>query len=177
VRGLSASEQQANVGTWCNASVMGKVDSYQFNEWRRKNVRNCIIASPSRPSAFGQTSSRRGRALPRRWGQGRFLPIPDVRQLSRKCPLTTGMGGKRPGRFREGHRRNRTFGAWAGFGRNSCSGADGPLPVLSKNLRSRVGLAKPRSSSGHGSAIRGEQGSCRELEPRKPRSRHSSKLG
>ena len=29
-----------------------------------------------------------------------------------------------------------------------------------------------------GSAIRGEQGSCRnELEPRKPRSRHSSKLG
>src|SRR5260370_41434791 len=55
--------------------------------------------------------------------------------------------------------------AWA----HGCSGPDGSLPVLSKNLRFRVGLAKPRSSSGHGSAIRREQGSCRNQRgPRKP---------
>src|SRR4029077_4909393 len=35
-----------------------------------------------------------------------------------------------------------------GFGGNSCSG------TRSRNLRLPVGLAKPRSSSGHGSAIR-----------------------
>ena len=39
-------------------------------------------------------------------------------------------GGKRLGRFRECRRWKGTFDAWAGFGRNSRSGPDGPLPTL-----------------------------------------------
>ena len=40
-------------------------------------------------------------------------------------------GGRRLGRFRECRRWKGTFDAWAGFGRNSRSGPDGPLPTLS----------------------------------------------
>src|SRR3982074_971242 len=52
------------------------------------------------------------------------------------------MGGKRPGRFREGHRRNRTFGAWAGFAVTVAAGRMDAAGAFKKSeIPCRIGKA------------------------------------